>query len=45
VRREVVKDGDQFQVQVQVKAAVNDHVHDDDHLNVNALANYRTRCR
>jgi hypothetical protein len=40
----VVKGGDQVQVQVHVKAAVNDHVHDDDHVDVNGRPNFPTRC-
>jgi len=35
-----VNGGDQVQVEVHVKAAVNDYVHED----VNGLLNYPTRC-
>ena len=38
-----VNGGDQVQVEVHVKAAVNDYVHEDDYDDVNGL-NYPTRC-
>jgi len=39
-----VNGGDQAQVEVHVKTAVNDYVHEDDHDDVNGSPNFPTRC-
>ena len=39
-----VKGGDQVQVQVHVKADVDDHVYEDDYIDVDGQSNFPTRC-